>query len=411
MAGVISMERAELLFEMEEYGKAANMVMELLNQNDTQELYKVWTLAAKSYLYLTTELTSHERESFEKTVYMAFTNCHSAEEEIWVEYQLTSAVVDWAPKTLKNTIDIILSRPTKENRNRFHSNFIPSNYNLFHCVCSDGFCVFLMSPMGSPNPLHIAKLSKEEKREIRMKVCGVAECPELNIEAIREEIFDAAMELFADLRAKLDEHSHGSLEYVKQVSPYITGELYTILSMLGGIHLKGEDAQKNPSMARKICIAELSFIRYAMEANFYPNGKAISVLLSDESQKEMQQEWYNVKWDLEEIDPDYDAGEAPSAAVVNDYNSNDGCYVATAVYGSYDCPQVWTLRRFRDNTLASTWYGRAFIRTYYAISPTLVKCFGHTAWFKDMWRGKLDKMVDTLQKQGVASTPYQDKNW
>ena len=37
-----------------------------------------------------------------------------------------------------------------------------------------------------------------------------------------------------------------------------------------------------------------------------------------------------------------------------------GCYVATCVYGSYDCPQVWTLRRFRDDTLGSTWYGRAF---------------------------------------------------
>ena len=44
-----------------------------------------------------------------------------------------------------------------------------------------------------------------------------------------------------------------------------------------------------------------------------------------------------------------------------------GCYVATAVYGSYDCPQVWTLRRYRDYTLAETWHGRAFIRTYYAI--------------------------------------------
>ena len=41
---------------------------------------------------------------------------------------------------------------------------------------------------------------------------------------------------------------------------------------------------------------------------------------------------------------------------------SDGCYVATAVYGSYDCPQVWTLRRFRDNALAKTWYGRACIR-------------------------------------------------
>ena len=34
--------------------------------------------------------------------------------------------------------------------------------------------------------------------------------------------------------------------------------------------------------------------------------------------------------------------------------NSGGCYVATCVYGSYDCPQVWTLRRFRDNTLAET---------------------------------------------------------
>jgi hypothetical protein len=88
-----------------------------------------------------------------------------------------------------------------------------------------------------------------------------------------------------------------------------------------------------------------------------------------------------------------------------------GCYVATAVYGSYDCPQVWTLRRFRDYTLAETWYGRAFIRAYYAISPTLVKWFGKTKWFKKMWRGKLDRMVKKLQNKGIESTPYQDKDW
>lgn len=88
-----------------------------------------------------------------------------------------------------------------------------------------------------------------------------------------------------------------------------------------------------------------------------------------------------------------------------------GCYIATAVYGSYDCPEVWTLRRYRDNTLAKTWYGRAFIRTYYAVSPTLVKWFGNTAWFKKMWQGKLDRMVASLQEQGVESTPYEDKNW
>ena len=92
-------------------------------------------------------------------------------------------------------------------------------------------------------------------------------------------------------------------------------------------------------------------------------------------------------------------------------SSSGGCYVATAVYGSYDCPQVWTLRRYRDYTLAETWYGRAFIKTYYAISPTLVKWFGHTEWFKKMWKGKLDRMVENLKSEGVEDTPYEDRLW
>ena len=91
--------------------------------------------------------------------------------------------------------------------------------------------------------------------------------------------------------------------------------------------------------------------------------------------------------------------------------SSGGCYVATAVYGSYDCPQVWTLRRYRDCTLAGTWYGRAFIHTYYAISPILVKWFGEADWFKNMWKPKLDRMVQRLNDKGVADTPYHDRNW
>ena len=91
--------------------------------------------------------------------------------------------------------------------------------------------------------------------------------------------------------------------------------------------------------------------------------------------------------------------------------SSGGCYVATAVYGSYDCPQVWTLRRFRDYTLAESWYGRAFIRIYYAVSPTLVKLFGSKEWFKKLWKGKLDRMVSKLNSRGVENSPYQDIDW
>ena len=94
-----------------------------------------------------------------------------------------------------------------------------------------------------------------------------------------------------------------------------------------------------------------------------------------------------------------------------DYDfAQQGCYVATCVYGSYDCPHVWTLRRYCDNTLGSTWYGRLFIRTYYAISPILVKWFGNTYWFKKLWKGKLDRMVAKLQSNGVEDTPYVDKD-
>lgn len=88
-----------------------------------------------------------------------------------------------------------------------------------------------------------------------------------------------------------------------------------------------------------------------------------------------------------------------------------GCYVATAVYGSYDCPEVWTLRRYRDYELAETWHGRLFIKAYYAISPTIVKWFGDTAWFKKMWKGKLDRMVSNLQQKGFENTPYEDRKW
>lgn len=96
---------------------------------------------------------------------------------------------------------------------------------------------------------------------------------------------------------------------------------------------------------------------------------------------------------------------------VEEIKEPGGCYVATCVYGSYDCPEVWTLRRYRDYDLASTWYGRAFIRTYYAISPTIVKWFGHTNWFKKMWKGKLDRMVNKLNARGVEDTPYKDIDW
>jgi len=86
-----------------------------------------------------------------------------------------------------------------------------------------------------------------------------------------------------------------------------------------------------------------------------------------------------------------------------------GCYIATAVYGSYDCPNVWVFRRYRDIRLQSTLWGRIFIRSYYAVSPAIVKLFGGKRYFNSFCKKRLDKLADKLRCQGYSDDPYNDK--
>lgn len=89
-------------------------------------------------------------------------------------------------------------------------------------------------------------------------------------------------------------------------------------------------------------------------------------------------------------------------------DSKGACYVATAIYGSYDCPQVWTLRRYRDNFLSKTVCGYAFIKIYYRISPFFVRVFGNSKWFNSLGRNVLDHIVKKLNEEGVENTQYND---
>ncbi|GAA2056641.1 CFI-box-CTERM domain-containing protein [Leifsonia soli] len=76
-----------------------------------------------------------------------------------------------------------------------------------------------------------------------------------------------------------------------------------------------------------------------------------------------------------------------------------GCYIATAVYGSYDHPSVQVLRRFRDDRLSQTGWGRAFTRGYYAVSPRLARHFSSANWLNRRTRGVLDRFVTRLEQQ------------
>jgi len=83
-------------------------------------------------------------------------------------------------------------------------------------------------------------------------------------------------------------------------------------------------------------------------------------------------------------------------------SSGKSCYVATCVYGSYDCPEVRVLRRFRDSKLLQSWFGRQLVRVYYATSPKIVKWFGNKVWFNKLWKPIFDKIIVRLLKNGIA---------
>lgn len=91
------------------------------------------------------------------------------------------------------------------------------------------------------------------------------------------------------------------------------------------------------------------------------------------------------------------AKQAPVAAKAG--QGGGGCYIATAVYGSYDAPQVRVLRRFRDQTLATSQTGRAFIRFYYATSPPIAARLQNETAVNNFIRRLLDLLVRRLDRR------------
>ena len=100
--------------------------------------------------------------------------------------------------------------------------------------------------------------------------------------------------------------------------------------------------------------------------------------------------------------------KSESVSKKSNQTSSEGCYIATCVYNSYDCPEVWTLRRFRDKKLASSVFGRLFIKWYYAVSPIIVRHVGKKRAFINSGKWVLDKIIKILNKSGFESSPYKD---
>jgi hypothetical protein len=82
-------------------------------------------------------------------------------------------------------------------------------------------------------------------------------------------------------------------------------------------------------------------------------------------------------------------------------STRSGCYIATAVYGSYDAPNVLVLRRFRDEVLLNSAIGKMFVGLYYRLSPALAKRLSSMKRLNAALKLILDKLVDFLAKDTV----------
>lgn len=88
----------------------------------------------------------------------------------------------------------------------------------------------------------------------------------------------------------------------------------------------------------------------------------------------------------------------PPTSTSSSSSSSSGCFVATAVYGSYDHPAVRVLRFFRDETLMCRAPGRALVKLYYRIGPSLAVAVRRNRLAVTTVRRVLDALVLRITK-------------
>lgn len=403
-------ETARLYYNMKDYKKSFDISMQLLKEyaekyKTTQDdrifadNYKLGALAAKSLLFqLNSPNVESERNLFTNMVSFACQQAKTLDEIFWVENDVLTAFYSWEKQVQENWLETIIY---KRDVDLFHE-YIKIRMNASQMIlCADAIIRNspIISKHCSDNNLDLKVFLKEHSETLPTRMID-DETSYMN--------YEAAKRMHENIKNKLIEYSDVNIETAKTITSELTEE-YVIAHVLATLNVNKE----NKDSYLKCLKLSAEIERDWFEATINANGSPLSIFRGNR-QNQLNTSLKKTYEKICELEPDFEVPPLPSITYYDfqtSKSSGGGCYVATAVYGSYDCPEVWTLRRFRDNILAKNLLGRLFIVIYYAVSPTLVKWFGEADWFKNMWKPILDNKVKKLNLSGVENTPYNDRQW
>ncbi len=76
-------------------------------------------------------------------------------------------------------------------------------------------------------------------------------------------------------------------------------------------------------------------------------------------------------------------------------DSGPGCFIATAVYGSFVSEEVMTLKALRDGWLISSGAGNRLVEAYYAASPVFAEVVAESGILRKLARLHLAPLIKT----------------